>query len=84
MTAMGLTTNLTVTTMAMKIFGRLEDGAFEFEQHHVDGIYDWPMRQFSPADEAGYGAIFPLDMNFFSGFLDLCVSVLAYFLWATK
>ena len=61
----------------MKLFGRLEDGAFEFTQHHVDGMYEWPVKQFSPADEAGYAAIYPLDMNFMSGFLDLCVSVLA-------
>ena len=60
----------------MKIFGRLEDGAFEFAQHHVDAVYPWLMKQFSPADEAGHAAAYALDMNFYSGILDLCVSIL--------
>ena len=61
--------------MAAKVFGRLEDGVFEFAQHHVDGMFGWPMTQFASTDVSGFGAIFPLDIDFMSGFLNLCVSI---------
>jgi len=75
---LSFTTSLVMAPLAAKVFGRLEDGVFEFAQHHVDDMFGWPVAQFAPPDSGGFGSMFPLNLDFMSGFLDLCVSTLVH------
>jgi hypothetical protein len=60
--------------IAAKIFGRLEDSALEFTQQAISDVLGWPSEQFEGVDGAlTFGMIYPIDMNFIGGILDLCV-----------